>query len=759
MIDGNRSNQLDVVTVFDDVLVNSAGTTARVPGPLLTAIVQARVGPNKELRSELIGDTAWNDGAIGTVWGDPDEAKRGTYVKTGDYLAGSWTRIGPLPPSSIAEAMVQEAMEILESLIIDLAFGYRLMGGWTPPAAFPAGAQRGDAWVASGAGSAGGIAFSIGDMLVAVKDNPSTTVYASNWLRVPRPVEAVRHCNTISDLRAVPKESGSMTVRGYAAAGDGGGGHFYVKDQVASKPEVPGLYVVANDGAGWERTWDGRNFFAAWVGCTPAVADLGPFFALFPKYCEIHFSSGKYTVATYPSEANFANRLYRGVSVIWNCTGALTATQAAFTWHYTASGAFGSDGSGNNNTDMTHAGVSPIEGIGIISALGRSFGIGFRMSNGGHSNYFLRPQKFSIGGFYEGFKSAVPLSNFFLLGLEDVVIKGCRRGVVIDNTASFNSGENTWIRRCYIGNCDEDGIVVSKMQMLSIEGTSLDYNRRHLRAIDSLVKIQNCYLETNAVTTPAEMISAEGVSKITIDCATNIYGLPVALGDIFAVSGIASIICENPSVFFSNGPAGATSVNRAPFILYNGPGTRVFGRVSGGNGDNYARLLSKHSNLFSDAEFASGGLTFCPGSTAAAVVSDIVRPGRTYSAKLTFPGTTTGAQLAFHRMRVRSGEWLFIMHFDKIVGTIVNLAHRLQFFTADGVKIGDDRFIGGAAMPANFTYFPDIVTEDWTSSAHDWRLQRAVAEVPIGADYVLAQLRIDPNSTGAYYVSDYYAYQ
>lgn len=759
-IDGSETTRLPVVGVFDSVLVNAAGSTGQVEGALFTSIVAARVGPSYELRSDLYGDLSWNDGAVATVWGDPDDQLRGTYRKYGSFNSGNWKRVGPVPSSSLADAKLQTVVEYLESEVANLAWGIRVRGEWTPSNSFPAGATQSDAWISNGAGTVNGVVFAFGDMLVAVKANPSTAVYAANWVRIPRPIEAVRYCDTIAALKAVPKAAGAMTVRGYAAAGDGGGGAWYVKDQNASKAEVAGLYVVADDGAGWERIWDGRHFNAAWVGCTPAVADLGTYFALFPKYCEIHFAPGKYTVATYPTEAAFSDKLYRGISVVWNCTGDLTTSQAAFTWHYSPSANMGSDGAGNNNGDMTHAGVSPIEGIAIVSALGRSVGIGFQMSNGAYNHYYLRPQKFSIGGFRVGWRSAVPMKNFFLLGLEDVVIKGCRRGVEIDNTNSNNSGENTWLRRCYIGNCDEDGVVVTKMQMLTLEGCSLDYNRRHLRAVDSLVKMQNCYLETSGTITPGEMISAEGVTKLTIDGATNIYGLPVAAADIFAVSGIASIICDNTSVFFNTGANGVTTINRAPFILYNGSSPRVYGRITGGNGDNFARMLSKHHSLFADPEFASGTLALCPGSSGASISTEEVRAGRTYSAKLTFPGTTPGAQLAFHRMKVKQGEWLFFMFFDKIVGTVKNLAHRLQFFTADGVKIGADSFIGGFSIPANFSNFPNLVSPDgWTSAEHDWRLQRAVAEVPAGADYVQAQLRIDPNSPGAYYVSDYYVYQ
>lgn len=759
-IDGSQTTQLPEAGVFDAVLVNAAGSTKQVEGSLFTSIVAARVGPTYELRSELYGDLSWNDGAVATVWGDPDEQLRGTYRKAGSFNSGSWKRVGPLPPSSLADAKLGDVVEYLESELANLAWGIKVRGEWTPSGAFPAGAAQGDAWISNGAGTVNGVAFALGDMLVAVKANPSSAVYAANWVRIPRPIEAVRYCDTIAALKAVPKSAGAMTVRGYAAAGDGGGGAWYVKDQNSSKAEVPGLYVVADDGAGWERIWDGRNFNAAWVGCTPAVADLGTYFALFPKYCEIHFAPGKYTVATYPTEAAFSDKLYRGVSVIWNCTGALTTSQAAFTWHYSPSANFGVDGANNNNSDMTHAGVSPIEGIGIISALGRDVGIGFQMTNGYYNNYYLRPQKFSIGGFRIGWRSAVPQRNFFLLGLEDVVIKGCRIGVVIDNANSNNSGENIWLRRCYIGNCDQDGVFANQVQMLTLEGTSLDYNRRHMRIVDTLCKLQNCYLETNAGNTPAEMISVEGVAKLTIDGQTNIYGLPVAAADVFAVSGIASIVCDNTSVFMSQGVQGTTNLNRAPLILYNGSEPKVFGRITGGNGNNFPPMLSKHQSLFADPEFAIGSLKFCPGSVGASVSTEEVRAGRTYSAKVSQPLTDRNGQIAFHRMKVEPSEWLFFMFFDKVVGTIVNLAHRLQYFTAEGIQIGGDRYIGGQTAPTGFTNFPGLIAPDgWTSSAHDWRLQRAVSLVPAGADYVLAQLRVDPNSPGAYYVSDYYVYQ
>lgn len=562
----------------------------------------------------------------------------------------------------------------------------------------------------------------------------------------------------IEALRALGRHIPYALVRGFERDGDGGGGLFYMKHEKAAEAERPGLYVIGSDGAGWTRQWDGENFNAAWVGIRPDGSDCGSKFSRLPKRTTVNFSPGEYVFASYPPPADFSDRFYRGKGVVWKCTGALTESQRAFVWSYANGQDFGVDNGGQNVRDMTLAGLSPIEGIGIIGP-GTSTGICFSFDNTATTRpYFVRPKNFSIGNFRIGFGGAVtPMRNFFLTGADDCVFKGNHINIRLDNTGSVNSGENITFRRCYIGNASGTGIEAIKLQLLVLDNCSLDYNARHAVLIDTNTKMTACYLETNNATTKADMIKTSGVAKLVIDETSNIYALGWADRDIFSLDGISTIVC-NATVDMT-GPWGART-------LYTGERSSVFGRTKGCNGDNWANLLSRHQGRFADPEFsiqgASGALNLCPDSSPPSrtmLTRDGVRENRRYAVRMTAPSPEAGAVLGFHRMPVSGGEWMFISHYDKVVGTIVNLAHRLQFFTAEGLKIGEDVFIGGSALPPGFSNFGGSFSREWNVTERGWTSQRAVAAVPPGADYVLAQLRIDPNSTGLYFVSDYYLWQ
>jgi hypothetical protein len=125
-----------------------------------------------------------------------------------------------------------------------------------------------------------------------------------------------------------------------------------------------------------------RRVAASAYGITTATADCGPLIAKLPKYTEVWFAPGIYTFATYPTQEAFSNVFYRGNTTVWRCTGSLLPdfdlTKIAFNWVYAAP-SFGGYPIGQSANDMTSAGLSPIEGIAIISALDGNSGVGLAL--------------------------------------------------------------------------------------------------------------------------------------------------------------------------------------------------------------------------------------------------------------------------------------------------------------------------------------------------------------------------------------------
>jgi hypothetical protein len=75
---------------------------------------------------------------------------------------------------------IETRVNALDSAVIN-------MGGWAANAGtFPGGgtAQNGETWICTISGTVGGIPFVVNDRVMAYLDNASTTVYASNWLKL-----------------------------------------------------------------------------------------------------------------------------------------------------------------------------------------------------------------------------------------------------------------------------------------------------------------------------------------------------------------------------------------------------------------------------------------------------------------------------------------------------------------------------------------------------------------------------------------------
>ena len=93
--------------------------------------------------------------------------------------APGWVTGQRMGRASVAPAALSPA-------VLDMLNGAGYAGLWTPASNFPGGAggAAGRVWLVTAAGSRGGQAFTVGDRLVSLVANPSTTTYAGHWMRV-----------------------------------------------------------------------------------------------------------------------------------------------------------------------------------------------------------------------------------------------------------------------------------------------------------------------------------------------------------------------------------------------------------------------------------------------------------------------------------------------------------------------------------------------------------------------------------------------
>lgn len=152
---------------------------------------------------------------------------------------------------------------------IEAAFGVStsVQGGWDASAGtFPGSgtATKGQTWFVTTAGTVGGVSFRVGDRVVALATNASTTVYAGNWIRVASAIDPIvaatdagagtANAIEVTATRPVAADGGQMisfavfepntssTVTVAITDGDGTElGPFTVKTAAGNSPVVGGL--------------------------------------------------------------------------------------------------------------------------------------------------------------------------------------------------------------------------------------------------------------------------------------------------------------------------------------------------------------------------------------------------------------------------------------------------------------------------------------------------------------------------------------
>lgn len=99
---------------------------------------------------------------------------------TASFLTAQETKLGHI---SVTQAVDLDA---IETRVASLDAAIVLRGSWDASAGtFPGSgtAQAGDSWIVSVGGTVDAVAFAVGDRIIAITDNASTTVFASNWFK------------------------------------------------------------------------------------------------------------------------------------------------------------------------------------------------------------------------------------------------------------------------------------------------------------------------------------------------------------------------------------------------------------------------------------------------------------------------------------------------------------------------------------------------------------------------------------------------
>jgi hypothetical protein len=531
------------------------------------------------------------------------------------------------------------------------------------------------------------------------------------------------------------------------AAPDGGGGLFaYVPGDTTSADNSATIIVDASSRR-WYRVWDGVHFQAAWAGIFPSNADNGALISRVPKYSECWFQAGVYTFATYPSQNDFSNVFWRGFSYAFYCTGLLTPdfdqTKIAFDWTYipTTPPYGGAYAAGGSTSDMATAGISPLEGCGIVSQLDGASGVGLRLGGPFSSypeNYYGRPRGFSVGGFYINVGYTVPV-NCFLTGCENVVVKRGQIGFYWNENATgeSNSGENLTLLDCNMNGLQNDGYEFFAAQRWTLDGCSLTYNHRMGYSSNQYTVFKSCYFETNASNTPNELIAVDGGSTVVFDQGTSMLGLPFSSADLIAFYATNPQLVHKYRVFFKDTAVYDTTNSRL-FIISSAT-VPVRGKVIGFNGINFPYPLAPSVLMQPDWDFSSGGLTFYPGSSGVTNQGVVVHSPQTHAAS--FTGTAT---LQLTTMSVSPDEDIFVAFFDKVVGTITSLGGIMTFFTEDGITIST-------------TTLASVASASWTTSVHDWQQPYFQFVTPTGASKMT--MTITSAGAGNYYVSELQVYR
>lgn len=149
----------------------------------------------------------------------------------------------------LLENNVNAVLSALYGEIATIATGLNPRGGWDASSgAFPSGSKKGDYWIVSDAGTMDGQGFIVGDWVVALVNNASTSTYAENWFRADYSTVTPKEYPTIADLALADDAIDDMTK----AVVDGfNGEREYFTFVAGSTLTADGALVVDGVGGQW----------------------------------------------------------------------------------------------------------------------------------------------------------------------------------------------------------------------------------------------------------------------------------------------------------------------------------------------------------------------------------------------------------------------------------------------------------------------------------------------------------------------------
>ncbi len=110
---GVRTADIANASAVDNIIGNRAGSTVVIPMAGLVSQVMALIGPPFTTLAQLNADLDWSAGAIGAVYGDTVSINNGVYKKNGASGEGTWTRIGDLAITTIAQQFISDLQQHL----------------------------------------------------------------------------------------------------------------------------------------------------------------------------------------------------------------------------------------------------------------------------------------------------------------------------------------------------------------------------------------------------------------------------------------------------------------------------------------------------------------------------------------------------------------------------------------------------------------------------------------------------------------------
>lgn len=160
----------------------------------------------------------------------------------------------------LLESNVNAVLSALYGEIATIATGLNPRGGWDASSgAFPSGSKKGDYWIVSDAGTMDGQGFIVGDWVVALVNNASTSTYAENWFRADYSTVTPKEYATIAELALADDAIDGMTK----AVVDGfNGEREYFTFVAGGNLTADGALVVDGVGGQWVSK---RTVYADWV--------------------------------------------------------------------------------------------------------------------------------------------------------------------------------------------------------------------------------------------------------------------------------------------------------------------------------------------------------------------------------------------------------------------------------------------------------------------------------------------------------------